>query len=152
MRVLAKFFICLALTLAIVGGPAVALAQGFKWWHSERFQTELALTDEQVTRLDEIFQALQPTLRTQKDTLDKYEAKLSAVLADPRADEALVLQAAEKTEAARSELSKSRTLLTFRMGRILTSDQNVKLKALYEQWARERRNRPSQQHRDHRGR
>ena len=106
------------------------------------------MTEEQVTRLDEIFQALQPTLRSQKDTLDEFEAKLSAVIGDPLSDEAMVLLAAERTEGARSELSKSRTLLTFRMRRILTAEQNVKLKALYEQWARERRNRPSQQHRD----
>ncbi|MEZ5288803.1 MAG: Spy/CpxP family protein refolding chaperone [Vicinamibacterales bacterium] len=140
------------MSLLLLTWPAAASAQGFKWWHNDRFQSELALTEEQVTRLDEIFQALQPTLKEQKATLDEYEAKLSAVISDARADEAMVLHAAEKTEAARGELSKSRTLLTFRMGRILTSDQNVKLKALYEQWARERRNRPSQPHRDHRGR
>lgn len=149
MRSSAKFFVCLVLSLGMLTSPAAAGAQSFKWWQHDRFRSELALTDEQVTRLDEIFQALQPTLRAQKETLDKFEAKLSAVIGDPRADEAMVLAAAERSEAARSELSKSRTLLTFRMGRILTSDQNVKLKALYEQWARERRNRSSQ-HRDHR--
>jgi hypothetical protein len=51
--------------------------------------------------------------------------------------------AAERVESARADLSKSRTLLTFRMRRILTEDQNVKMKALHEQWERERRNRPS---------
>lgn len=152
MRSSVKFFVCLVLSIATLTSPALASAQSFKWWQHDRFRSELALTDEQVTRLDEIFQALQPTLRDQKETLDKFEAKLSAVISDPRADEAMVLAAAERSEAARSELSKSRTLLTFRMGRILTSDQNVKLKALYEQWARERRNRSSQQRRDQRGR
>jgi len=146
-----KFFICLALSFAALAWSAQVAAQGFKWWQNDRFRSELALTDEQVGRLDETFQALQPTLKTQKETLDKYEAKLSDVVNDPRADEAMVLQAAERTEAARSELSKTRTLLTFRMRRILTTDQNVKLKALYEQFARERRNRGTQQHRDHRG-
>jgi Spy/CpxP family protein refolding chaperone len=152
MRSTAKLFICLGLSLAVLGWPGLAAAQGFKWWQNDRFRSELTLTDEQVERLDEIFQALQPTLKAQKETLDKFEAKLSAVISDPQSDEAMVLQAAERTEGARSELSKSRTLLTFRMRRILTTDQNVKLRALYEQWARERRNRPSPQHRDQRGR
>jgi Spy/CpxP family protein refolding chaperone len=138
----------LALALCLLSWPASAAAQGFKWWQSDRFQQELVLAPEQVTRLEEIFQALQPTLKTQKETLDKFEAKLSRVLNDPRADEALVLEAVERAEGARAELAKSRTLMMFRMNRILTSDQNVKMKALHEQWVRERRTRSPQQDHD----
>jgi Spy/CpxP family protein refolding chaperone len=93
---------------------------------------------------------LQPTLKTQKEALDKLEAKLSKVVNDPRSDEALVLSAVERTESARGELSKSRTLMVFRMRRILTSDQNVKMKALHEQWVRDRRTRSNPQRQDHR--
>lgn len=138
---------CFALALCLLSWPPPAAAQGFKWWQSDRFQQELVLATEQVTRLEEIFQALQPTLKTQKETLDKFEVKLSRVLNDPRADEAAVLQAVERLEGARAELAKSRTLMMFRMNRILTSDQIVKMKALHEQWVRERRTRtPQQQH------
>jgi Spy/CpxP family protein refolding chaperone len=140
-----KWFICLVLSLAVTVCTGDAAAQGFKWWQDQKFQQELALTAEQVTRLDEIFQALQPTLKTQKDTLDKLEARMSKVVNDPRTDEATMLQVAERVESARGELSKSRTLMLFRMRRILTSDQDVKMKALHEQWVRERRNRPSSQ-------
>ncbi len=147
-----KPFICLVLSLVLLGSPVGVSAQGFKWWQTDRFQQELGLTAEQVTRLEEIFQALQPTLKAQKDTLDKFESKLSRVVSDPRADEALVLQAVEKTEGARAELTKSRTLLTFRMGRILTSDQNVKLRALHEQWVRDRRKGSTPPHRESPGR
>jgi Spy/CpxP family protein refolding chaperone len=152
MRMPGKPFICLVLSLVLLGWPGAAAAQGFKWWQNDRFQQDLGLTAEQVTRLEEIFQALQPTLKTQKETLDKFENKLSKVVSDPRTDEALVLQTVEKTEGARIELTKSRTLLTFRMGRILTSDQNVKLKALHEQWVRERRKSSTPPHRDSPGR
>jgi Spy/CpxP family protein refolding chaperone len=140
-----KWFICLVLSLAVTACTAEASAQGFKWWQNDRFQEELGLTGQQVTRLEEIFQALQPTLKTQKESLDKQEARLSKVINDPRSDEATMLQVAERVEAARGELSKSRTLMLFRMRRILTSDQDVKMKALHEQWVRERRNRPSSQ-------
>jgi Spy/CpxP family protein refolding chaperone len=135
----------------VVGGDAAA--QGFKWWQTERFQQELSLTSEQTARLEEIFQALQPTLKTQKDTLDKLESRLSKVINDPRADEAKVLEVLEKVETARGdELSKSRTLLAFRMRRILTTDQNVKFKALHEEWVRERRSKSSQHQHDQKGR
>ena len=148
MRMPVKPFICLVLSLILLGWPGAVAAQGFKWWQKDQFKQDLGLTSEQVTRLEEIFQALQPTLKTQKETLDKFEGKLSKVVSDPKADEALVLQTVEKTEAARAELTKSRTLLTFRMGRILTSDQNVKLKALHEQWVRERRKGSTPPHRE----
>jgi Spy/CpxP family protein refolding chaperone len=140
-----KWFICLVLSLAVTVCTADASAQGFKWWQDDKFQQELALTPEQISRLDEIFQTLQPTLKGQKETLDKLEARLSKVINDPKSDEAAMLQVAERVETARGDLSKSRTLLLFRMRRILTSDQDVKMKALHEQWVRERRNRPSSQ-------
>ena len=118
-----------------------AAGQGFKWWQSERFQRELALSADQSTRLEQVFQALQPLLQTQKATLDKHEAALSRVIADPKTDEAQVLMAVERVEAARSELARSRTLLTFRMRRILTTEQHVKMQAMHEQWSRDRRSR-----------
>jgi Spy/CpxP family protein refolding chaperone len=121
-------------------------AQSFKWWQNDRFQQELALTTEQTDRLDEIFQSLQPTLKAQKETLDKLESRLSKVINDPRSDEARVLEVLAKVESARGELSQSRTLLAFRMRRILTADQNVKFKALHEEWVRERRNKPNPDH------
>lgn len=151
MTMPAKFFICLALSLALLGWPGLAAAQGFKWWQNDKFKEELVLTTEQVARLEETFQALQPTLKTQKETLDHLEAKLSKVINDEHADEAMVLYALGRVETARGELSKSRTLMAFRMRRILTADQNVKMKALHEQWERERRNRSPQRNRNNRG-
>ncbi len=144
MNLRIRLFICLLVSLTGLGGSGHAAAQGFKWWQSDRFQQELTLTSEQVARLEEIFQSLQPTLRTQKETLDKLEARLTKVINDPRSDEAAVLHVLEKVEAARGELSKSRTLLNFRMRRLLTTDQDLKMKALHEQWERERRNRSGQ--------
>ena len=104
--------------------------------------------------------AQQPDVRRHEDdhegeceqqTLDQLEAKLSKVINDEHADEAMVLHALERVEAARGELSKSRTLMGFRMRRILTADQNVKMRALHEQWERERRNRSAQHNHNNRG-
>ena len=151
MSMRAKLFICLGLSLALLSAGERASAQGFKWWQNDRFQQELVLTEEQIGRLEEIFQSMQPTLKSQKQTLDRHEARLSKVINDPRADGAKVLEVLERVESSRSELSKSRTLLAFRMRRILTADQNVKFKALHEEWVRERRNKPSP-HEPHQGR
>ena len=140
-----KTLVCLALSLAtasLVALPAPAAAQGFKWWQHDRFKRELSLSADQVKHLDEVVQALQPTLKTQKEELDKFERGLSTVINDPASDEAAVLQALERVESARGALSRSRTLMVFRMRRLLTEKQNTRMKELHEEWEKQWRNRP----------
>ncbi|MGH9384135.1 MAG: Spy/CpxP family protein refolding chaperone [Vicinamibacterales bacterium] len=132
MQTLCKSFSCLVLGFVLIAWPPDARAQGFKWWQNERFQKELALTADQITRIEAIFQTTEPTLRAQKAALDKYEEKLSKVISDTTSDEARVLQAAERVETTRTELSKTRTLMLFRIRRVLSDEQNIKLKALHD--------------------
>jgi len=134
-------YACVILAVGLVGlaCPDVAAAQGFKWWQQERFQRELSLSPEQTTRLEEIFQASAPTLRAQKDALDKVEGEFSRLVAEARADEAQAVDLIARVEAARSDLGRTRALMLYRMRRILTSDQHVKLKVLHEQYERDKR-------------
>lgn len=118
-----------------------AMAQGFKWWQTERFQRELELTTEQISRIEGIYQTTEPLLRAQKKATDKHEEKLSKVIQDPQSDEAGVLQATDRLEAARNELSRTRTLMLFRIRRVLSDEQNVKINAMHERDRRERENR-----------
>jgi Spy/CpxP family protein refolding chaperone len=142
MNTLPKSFLLLVLAAVLLAVPPVASAQGFKWWQSERFQKELELTAEQITRLEGLYQTTEPTLRAQKQALDRREDKLSTVIADPASDEPAVMLASDRVEAARNELSRTRTLMLFRMRRILTDDQNVKMKQMHER-DRSRDRRPS---------
>jgi Spy/CpxP family protein refolding chaperone len=146
---MAKLLVTLVLGGLFTALPGEAAAQPFKWWQNERFQRELLLTSEQVTRLEEIFQAKLPKLRSQKERLDELEASLSRMVADGSASEAEASALIDQVEAARSTLSKSRTLMLFKMRRILTSDQHVKLTALHEQWERERRSRSGRSRESH---
>jgi Spy/CpxP family protein refolding chaperone len=115
-----------------------AFAQGFKWWQQERFQKALDLTAEQITRLEGIFQTTEPMLRAQKTALDRREDKLSKVIADPKSDEPALLLATDRLDAARNELNRTRTLMLFRMRRVLSDEQNVKMKELHEHDRRDR--------------
>lgn len=137
MHTLRKLFICLALSLVVVGAQP-AEAQGFKWWQMERFQKGLSLSQEQIDRIEAIFQTTEPSLRAQKAALDKADHKFSKVFTDTNSDEAAVLQAAERVEAARAELSRTRTLQLFRVRRVLTDEQNLKLKEMHDHDRRER--------------
>jgi Spy/CpxP family protein refolding chaperone len=126
--------------------PEVASAQG-RWWQSERFQKELGLTKEQITRIEGIYQSATPLLRAQKEAFDRREEKLSKILADPKSDEAMVVQATDRLEAARNEMGRTRTLMIFRIRRVLTDEQHLKLNAMHEhdRQERERRDRERSQ-------
>jgi Spy/CpxP family protein refolding chaperone len=108
-----------------------ASAQGFKWWQTDRFKKELALTSDQITRIEGIYQASEPLLLAQKKAIDRHEEKLSKVIRDPKSDEAMLLQATDRLEAARNEVSRTRTLMLFRIRRVLTDEQNLKINAMH---------------------
>jgi len=110
----------------------------FKWWQSERFVQELGLTREQSARIEEVFQASWPALHAAKGDLDRLETELSQMIAEGTASEAKVLQQIDRVEASRSAMGRTRSLMLYRMHRLLTADQRVKLKALYEAVEREK--------------
>ena len=133
MEMSRKLFICLTLSLLATLALAPRIeAQSFKWWKDQRFLQELALTPDQSSRIDAVFQAAQPALRAQKRALDKLEDELSNMIHDSQVDEAELEQFVGRVEAARAELSKSRTLMLVRMRRILSADQSAKLHSLFE--------------------
>ena len=137
--------VCAVVAAALlIGGAVPAAAQSFKWWQHEKFQRELVLSPEQVTRLEEIFQAAGPAMRTNKAAVDRLQAELSAVVQDARADEATATELIIRVETARGDLGRTRALMLFRMRRVLTSDQYTKLKVLFDEHERSRRghNRP----------
>jgi Spy/CpxP family protein refolding chaperone len=133
MKIPCKLFICLTLSLlALAISAPAADAQGY-WWKNERFLKELALSPDQGRRIELLYQAAQPTLRAQKRALDKLDEELSKMIHDTKVDEAELEQFVTRVEAAKADLSKSRTMLLVRIGRVLTADQSTKLHTLFEQ-------------------
>lgn len=134
MDTLRKLFICLVLSLIVPVAATAGQSQSFsfKWWQAERFQKELKLSSEQITRIEGIFQTSAPLVRAQKEAVDRREEKLSKVIADPKSDEPAVIQATDRLELARNELTRTRTLMLFRMRRVLNDEQLVKLNAMHQ--------------------
>src|SRR5688572_2925633 len=113
-----------ALFVVAVLVAAPALAQG-KWWQSDhRFFRELALTQVQSQRLEEIFQAAVPALKSHKKTLDEAEAKFASLM--ERGDEQHIMVQLNYVETARAELNKTRIMMQLRMRKALTNDQWAK--------------------------
>ncbi len=122
----------------------------FKWWAHEPTQRELGLTQEQTSRAEEIFQATVPRLRELWKTLDQREAELSAMIRERKADESAIAAKIDEVEQVRAELNKTRTLMLYRIHRLLTPEQHEKLNAIHD---RERaRRRGGESHRQDRSR
>lgn len=134
-----KLFICISLSLLTLMWASPAHAQRFRWWKDDQFQKELALTPDQCSRIEAVFQAAQPALRAQQRALTNLEDELSKMVADGTAEEQEVDHFVGKVEAARADLGKTRTMMIFRIRRILTTDQHVKLQKLFEQSEKDRR-------------
>ena len=120
-------------------------AQRFKWWQSGEVQAEIGLTEEQETDLEAIFQAIRPKLRELMQRLEREEDELTRIMHAMQAEEWEVALQIDKVEAARSALSKTRTLMLYRMHRTLTAEQ---LEALHAMWERRRSSRQRSPH-DH---
>jgi Spy/CpxP family protein refolding chaperone len=139
-KILVRRAAALSALLLLVAVPVTA--QRGKWWQNERFTRELGLTQEQSTRLEEIFQKHQPTLRQRMEALEQAEKAFDTVV--ETGDDNAVMGQVDVVEAARAELNKARTLMLLRMRRSLTTDQWAKFTALAQSTRdRERGPRPS---------
>lgn len=110
-----------------------------RWWQSEEVQTELGLTDDQSASLDSIYQETLPKQRESMRRLNAEELTLSQLIADMEVQEIDVTRQIDRVEAARSELSKSRILMVFRMYRVLSTGQRETLDEWRAQENSERR-------------
>jgi Spy/CpxP family protein refolding chaperone len=111
---------------------------GFPWWRDPQFQRDLALTTEQTTRIENLFQSTIGSLRAKKTELDQQEDELSRLIA-ANADEAAVTRQLDKVEAIRSSLNKTRTLQLLHIRQVLSPDQRMKLNQLHDRWDKDRR-------------
>ena len=123
------------LSLVVVAATAVVWAgeQGrrpHRWWQSDEVQALLELADEQSAALDKIYRRTLPKLRESMRRLNAEERTLSRLVGDLDVEEIDVTRQIDRVEAARSEISKSRILMVFRMHRILTETQ----RDLLDEW------------------
>jgi Spy/CpxP family protein refolding chaperone len=108
-----------------------------KWWLAENSRAEFGITDQQSRDLEAVFQQMLPTLKTNKANLDREEKALSQLLGAASASEPAVIQAIERVESARGALSRTRTLMLYRMYRLLSSEQRAKVQAYHERKSQE---------------
>lgn len=103
-----------------------------KWWIDPKLRAELNITDQQSAAVDAVWQKTAPLLWDARERLDKLEDALSAMIQKDGSDETAVLAQIERVENTRAEAAKTRTIMIYRMNKLLTADQRAKVKAMYE--------------------
>jgi Spy/CpxP family protein refolding chaperone len=126
--------LALALALSFSTAASAQPLQWF-WW---KMEPTLALSTEQSSQIENIFQEGIGQLQKQKDELDRLEAKLSRLI-ETSASEAEVTHQIDHVEAVRSTLNKTRTLMLLHMRLVLKPDQRLKLNALRDRREQERK-------------
>lgn len=103
-----------------------------KWWIDPQLRAELGITDQQSAAVDQVWQKSLPKLREAREQLEKLEAALSLLLARNDGDEAAISAQIDRVEAVRTEGNKARTLMIYRMHKVLTVEQRAKVKAMMD--------------------
>jgi Spy/CpxP family protein refolding chaperone len=104
-----------------------------KWWRSPELRAEFAITDAQSTELDRIFHSFYASLKSGMADVDRYHKDVSKIMAEGSSSEVDVLHAIDKLEAAKASLARTRMLMLYRMYRVLSPDQRIKVKRYQEQ-------------------
>lgn len=109
------------------------------WWKAADTRADLGISDKQSKDIDEVFQSTYPTLRAAKDELDKLDELVAKTMKEGTADITTVKQQVGQAEQARAKLATTRTMMLYRMHRILSPEQRAKLDAMFERREAERR-------------
>jgi hypothetical protein len=102
-----------------------------KWWIDPKLRGELLINDQQSAAVEKVWNAAAPGLSDLRAKLQKLEETLSQ-MTDSNADETAVVAQIAIVETTRAELNKGRTLMIYRMNKLLSVDQRARVKAMYE--------------------
>ena len=109
------------------------------WWKAAETRAQLGISDKQSNDIDAIFQETLPSLRAAKEDLDKMDDAVAKLIKEGTADIAVVSRQVAQAEQARANLTSKRTVMLYRMHRLLTPEQRAKLDAMFAQREAERR-------------
>jgi Spy/CpxP family protein refolding chaperone len=117
----------LVVVAVTVSATESAYTQAYQWWRDVMVQRELALTADQVTRLEAVFVSTLADRRKLRHELDQLERTVEQMIARADLDESQASSVIEQLEGVRAERNVARTLMLFKMYRILSPKQRQRL-------------------------
>ena len=111
-------------------GPVWVQRTPGKWWKDSGLMRKIGVTDEQVLKIEKIFQEHRLQLIDLHAALEKQEAMLEPLVEADQPDEAQMTAQIDKVAQARANLEKSNAQMLLAIRRVLTVDQWKKLRDL----------------------
>ncbi|MGH7485804.1 MAG: hypothetical protein ACREMY_09415 [bacterium] len=105
---------------------------GSPWWKDDAIKKELALREDQVRRLDNLFETRAKNSELMNDELDKQRAELDRLMSDRTAGPAAIALQVARLEVPRAKLNESFYVMIYRMSLVLDPEQNKKLQAIFD--------------------
>ena len=109
------------------------------WWKNPRDMAEIGITAAQSKQIDDLFHAEIEKMKPLRDTVNELERALDETMRANTADISAFARQVQKIEGKRAELNTMRTVMLYRMRRVLNADQNAKLLAMWDRQQAERR-------------
>ena len=120
------------LTLALVACVPTQIDSAY-WWRSPRFVAALRLTPAQASAIEQIHRRMLPERMERAGEAEAARARLERLLESHAADEEIEAAASQAADADAARRS-VRTLMLYRMSRVLTPSQRSQLTALAASW------------------
>jgi Spy/CpxP family protein refolding chaperone len=129
-RLVRQLFACGVLVTIAGQACTPTRAQAYRWWQDEVVQRELALTADQVKGLETVFASTLAERRQLRRQLDRLEAFVQRTIARADLEESEVSELIDELETTRAKRNAARTLMLFRMYRILSPEQRERLRRM----------------------
>jgi Spy/CpxP family protein refolding chaperone len=101
--------------------------QPLKFWIDPKLRAELGITDSQSSLIEAIWKKDLQQRSDSRSRLDKLETQLDQMMLDASLDEVAFMAQLDRVEAARTEASKARMLMLYRINKVLSPEQRAKL-------------------------
>jgi len=109
------------------------------WWKNSKDIAELSLTAQQSAKIDEIFQKTMERARPLRVEVQDLEKNLDTIIREAKMEVGAFTLEVDKIEEKRAELNKMRTVMLYRMRRVLNAEQNAKFQIMVDRWEADRR-------------
>ena len=109
------------------GPPQGRGSSPWEWWNDAEVQKDLDLSADKVKQINDFYVRLNMELRPIVHEIQLQVAELEKMTRERVVDESTYQIQVMKVEAARARLGESRTVMLYRMIRVLTPEQHQKL-------------------------
>lgn len=117
------------------------------WWKDPKDMAEIGLTAAQSAEIERIFRAGIDQMKPMRELVNEMERGVDATARANTADIEAYARQVRQVEHKRGELNTARTVMLYRMRRVLNAEQNVKFQALFDRRDAERKKQDAERRR-----